>query len=75
MANDYTPRMSTREYFRYLAGGAEATTAADLQRLRRDLMHRSPGDPSAEDLTETLYAQQERLPRVRTRCVLRPGVS
>jgi hypothetical protein len=61
MANDHAPRMSTREYFSYLDQGAEATTAADVQHLRTDLMHRWPGDPRAEDLTETLFMHQEQL--------------
>ena len=61
MANDHAPRMSTREYFSYLDEGAEATTAADVQHLRTDLMYRWPGDPRADDLTETLYMHQEQL--------------
>ena len=61
MANDHAPRMSTREYFRYLDESAEAITAADVQHLRTDLMHKWPGDPRADDLTETLYMHQEQL--------------
>ena len=61
MANDYTPRMSTREYFSYLDRGAEATTAVDAQHLRTDLMRRWSSDTRAGDLTNMLYAHQERL--------------
>ena len=61
MANDYAPRMSTREYFRYLDRGTETTTGADAQHLCTELMHRWRGDPKADDLTETLCAHQEQL--------------
>ena len=61
MASDDVQQMSTREYFSYLDRGAAATRAEDVQHLRTDLMRRWPGDRRAVDLTETLYAHQERL--------------
>ena len=61
MASNDVQRMSTREYFSYLDRGAAATRAEDVQRLRTDLRRRWPGDARADDLTEALYAHQERL--------------
>ncbi len=61
MASDDVRQMSTREYFSYLDRGAAATRAEDVQHLRTDLMRRWSGDPRADDLTEALYAHQERL--------------
>jgi hypothetical protein len=61
VASNDVQQMSTREYFSYLDQGAAATKAEDVQHLRTDLMRRWPGDPRADDLTEALYAHQERL--------------
>ena len=61
MASDNVQQMSTREYFSYLDRGAAATRAEDVQHLRTDLQRRWAGDPKANDLTEALYAHQERL--------------
>ena len=61
MANDRAPRMSTQDYASYIDRGAAATTAAEVQHIRTELMQRWRGDPRAEDLAETLYAHQEHL--------------
>ena len=61
VASNDVQRMSTTEYFSYLDRGAAATRAEDVQHLRTDLVRRWPSDPRADDLTETLYAHQERL--------------
>ena len=61
MASDDVQQMSTKEYFSYLDRGATASSAEDVQHLRTDLMRRWPGDPRVDDLTEALYAHQERL--------------
>ncbi len=61
MASDYAPRMSIQEYDRCLDRAAAAARAADVERLRADVMARWRGDPRAEDLVETLYVHQERL--------------
>ena len=61
MASDYAPRMSTQDYDRCLERAAAAARAADVERLRADVMARWRGDPRADDLVETLYVHQERL--------------
>ena len=61
MANDHAPQMSGQDYLRCLDRAASATTAQDVQRLRADIMEHWRGDPRADDLTEVLYAHQERL--------------
>ena len=61
MASNNVQQMSTTEYFSYLDRGAAATRAEDVQHLRTDLRRRWAGDRRADDLTETLYAHQERL--------------
>ena len=61
MASDYAPRMSAQDYDRCLDQAAAAARAADVERLRMDVMVRWRGDPRADDLVETLYLHQEGL--------------
>lgn len=61
MGNDHAARMSTQEYFHWLDRAASATTAEEVHRLRSEVLGRWRDDPRADDLSEALYAHQERL--------------
>ena len=56
-------RMSNEDYFRSLDAGALARTPEEVARIRAEVARRWRGDPRADDLTEALYAHEERLAR------------
>ena len=61
MMNDRAPRLSRHDYATYVDRGAGASSAAQVERLRTQLLERWRGDRRAEDLADVLYAHQERL--------------
>ncbi len=61
MATEDASGLNLREYFTYLDRAARATSAAEVERLRTQVLERWPGEPWAEDLMEALYAHRERL--------------
>ena len=58
---DRARRLSTHEYTTYVDRGAAASSAAQVERLRTQLLERWRGDRRAEELADVLYAHQERL--------------
>jgi len=61
MPTEDVSRLSMREYFTYLDRAAGATSAAEVERLRTQVLERWPAEPWTEDLMEALYAHRERL--------------
>ncbi|HET7585315.1 MAG TPA: hypothetical protein VFK13_10425 [Gemmatimonadaceae bacterium] len=61
MSDDRAPRMSNEEYYRCLERATEARRPEEIHALRSEVVRRWRGDPRADDLTEALYAHQERL--------------
>ena len=60
VSDDRAPRMSNLDYFRFLDRAANATSEAEVERIRAEVMQRWRGDPRADDLTEALYAHKTR---------------
>ena len=60
MADDRAPRMPNRDYFECMERAASAQSAAEVARVRSEVMRQWAGDPRAEDLSEALYAHQLR---------------
>ena len=61
MADDHAPGMTSREYFTCLERAADAASAAEVRRLRAEVLARWRGDPRADDRAEALHTHQERL--------------
>jgi hypothetical protein len=61
MPTDRARRLSPHDYATYVARGAAASSAAQVERLRTQLLERWRGDPRAEDLADVLYAHQQQL--------------
>jgi hypothetical protein len=60
MADDRAPRMPDQDYFECMERAAGARSAAEVARVRSEVMGRWAGDPRADDLSEALYAHQLR---------------
>jgi hypothetical protein len=60
MADDRAPRMPDQDYFECMERAAGARSAAEVARVRSEVMGRWAGDPRADDLSEALYHHQLR---------------
>jgi hypothetical protein len=58
MAHDEAP-MTNEEYFRFLDTVSTATRVGDVERVRREVLARWRGDPSAERFADMLYAREQ----------------
>ena len=60
MTDDRAARMPNQDYFECIERAAGARSAAEVARVRLEVMRRWAGDPRADDLSEALYAHQLR---------------
>ena len=60
MASEWGPRMSNEEYFDYMERAAQASDAAEVAAIRRDILQRYQGDPRADAFCDALAEHQRR---------------
>ncbi len=58
MANQQAP-MTKEDYCRFLTTATTATRVGDVERVRREVLARWRGDPSAERFAKRLYAREQ----------------